>query len=213
MTEDDFETMCAHRDREDSIRGYSRSYSGFVVSVGHRPVAPTPTHRSDSPQVCEGFACRYDLVHDHKGRKEMFAKGCFDGSLHGVFMGIDHNMLSKKLGDQDDETLELFDTPVGLAFRLKLSIGDLDLLGGRDQMSTMYQERNVELRQIGNETVRVITSASLFEVSAVFSGAVTKTFAVVRNASSVGSLRDDAVCSFPSAAAFAVLQRALGRLQ
>jgi hypothetical protein len=164
---------------------------------------------SMTPKIIEGYACMYNVIHFYKNRYEMFAAGCFNGSLHGVIMHIDHNMLSKKLGDQDDGTLELFDTPVGLGFRLKVGIGDLERLGGRDQMSTMYQEREVELQTIGGKSVRVIKSAVLVEVSAVYVGNVSKTFAVVRDARSVGCLRDDATRSFPSGSAFAVLQRAM----
>jgi phage head maturation protease len=167
---------------------------------------------SKIPKVLSGFACVYNVIHRHKGRNEMFAKGCFNGSLHGVMFHIDHNLLSKKLGDQGDGNLEIFDTPIGLAFRLKLAPDDIERIGGRDQMSTMYQEREVEFQQIGNKSVRVIKSASLFEISVVYVGAVGKTFAVVRDASSVGCLSDDATRSFPSASAFAVLQRALLRL-
>ena len=173
----------------------------------------TPSKIPGGPKVLQGLACIYDLIHDHKGRKEMFAKGCFSGSLYGVMMYIDHNLLSKKLGDQDDGNLELFDCDIGLAFRLKLAPGHLVRIDGRDEMSVMYQERDVETRQIGSETIRVIKSAALIEISACYGGAVKKTFAVVRDEANVGSLRDDATRSFPSDSASAAFQRALRRLQ
>ena len=205
----DYETLTARRDAEDARRGYSIGGGGFVASVDYREVFAPPTRHSINPQVFEGYACRYDVIHDYKGGKEMFAKGCFDGSLFGVMLHIDHNLLSKKLGDQDDGNLELIDGDVGLAFRLKLAPGDLDRLGGRNEMSVRYQERDVENRTIGGDTVRVIKSASLFEISAVYVGAVRKTFAIVRDASAVGLFKDDVKAGFPSAAAFAVLQRAI----
>jgi phage head maturation protease len=167
---------------------------------------------STIPKVISGFACTYNVIHRYKGRNEMFARGCFDGSLHGIIMHIDHNMLSKRLGDQDDGSLEICDTPIGLAFRLTLAPGDLERIGGRDQMSVMYQEREVEYQNIGNGSVRVIKSGSLFEISAVYVGAVSKTFAVVRDADKVGQLIDDATRSFPSDSAFADYQRAMRRL-
>jgi hypothetical protein len=124
----------------------------------------------------------------------------------------DFNLLSKKLGDQDDGSLELFDSETGLAFRLKISTIDLDRLEGRDQMSVMYKENDIDFQTIGSESVRVIKSASLVEISAVYSGAVKNTFAVVRDADKVGKLIDDATRSFPSESAFAQMQRAILRL-
>jgi phage head maturation protease len=173
----------------------------------------TPSKISSAPKVLQGLACIYDLIHNHKGRKEMFAPGCFDGSLFGVQFHIDHDLRSKKLGDQDDKTLEVIDTPIGLAFRLKLAPGHLDRIGGRNEMSVMYQERDVATRQIGSENVRVIKSASLIEISACHGGAVKNTFAVVRDEANVGLLRDDATLSFPSDSAFAAMQRAMRKLQ
>jgi hypothetical protein len=167
---------------------------------------------SKSPKVFEGFACVYNVIHRYKDRNEMFAPNCFNGSLHGVFMGCDHNLLSKTLGDQDDGNLEIVDTPVGLACRLRLKPGDLERIEGRDQFSVMYQEREFELQTIGIQSVRVIKSAILIEISAVHIGAVGKTFAVVRDAAKVGLLKDDATRQFPSDSAFAHLQRALARL-
>jgi hypothetical protein len=116
------------------------------------------------------------------------------------------------LGDQDDGSLELFDSETGLAFRLKISTIDLDRLEGRDQMSVMYKENDIDFQTIGSESVRVIKSASLVEISAVYSGAVKNTFAVVRDADKVGKLIDDATRSFPSESAFAQMQRAILRL-
>jgi phage head maturation protease len=169
-------------------------------------------YESRKHKVLQGYACMYNVIHQHKGRKEMFEKGCFGDSLYSVFFLIDHEILSKKLGDQDDRDLELIDTDAGLAFRLALAPADFDRLGGRSEMSVRYHETVVETRKIGNETVRVIKSASLFEVSAVFEGAVRKTFAEIRDASSVGLLKDD-VKSFASDGAALKFQRALRNLQ
>jgi hypothetical protein len=209
---DDYEVMASRRDIEDARRGYSiGGGGGFIAAVDRREVATQAPirNRSANPQVLEGFACRYDEIHNHKGRKEMFLSGCFDGSLFGVIFNIDHDLLSKKLGDQDDGSLELTDNPIGLAFRLKLEPGHLDRIAGRNEMSPMYLERDVEIRQIAGQTVRVIKSASLVEISACYTGSVGKTFAVVRDAAKVGRLKDDAARSFPSDAAAAVFQRAM----
>jgi phage head maturation protease len=169
-------------------------------------------HESKRNKVLQGFACVYDVIHQHKDRKEMFEPGCFGDSLFSVFVIIDHQLLSKKLADQDDGTLELVDTEAGLAFRLTLSPDDFDRLDGRSEMSVRYHEHVVETRKIGTETVRVIKSASLFEISAVFEGAIRKTFAVIRDASSVGALKDD-VKSFASDGATLKFQTSLRNLQ
>jgi phage head maturation protease len=204
----DYETMAERREHEDARRGYSIGGGGFVAAVDHRQVVTQrPIRHSANPQVLQGFACLWDVIHDHKGRREMFAKGSFDGSLFGVMFHIDHDLLSKKLGDQDDGNLELIDTDIGLAFKLKLAPGDLERLGGRDELSVMYQERDVEIREIAGETVRVIKSAFLVEISAVFVGAIRKSFSVVRDANAVGLLKDD-VNGFASEGAAVGVRRA-----
>jgi phage head maturation protease len=211
---DHYEMMSARRDFEDARRGYSIGDFGGSISVGVSlgQQRTTIIKRSGTPQVLQGAACNYDVIHFHKGRKEMFAPGCFDGSLFGVFLLIDHDLRSKKLGDQDDGSLELIDTPTALNFRLKLMPGHLDRIGSRDSMSVSYREESVETRQIARETVRVIKKASLFEISVCHGGAVPRTFAIVADAANVGLLRDDATRSFPRDGAFAVMQRAMRKL-
>jgi HK97 family phage prohead protease len=177
-----------------------------------KQINKTYPHESLPSKVLQGLACIYDVIHSHKGRKEMFAKGCFDDSLFGVMFLIDHNVLSENLGDQDDNNLELIDGEIGLAFRLTLARDHLDKLGGRDEMSVSYQERDVEYRAIDGETVRVVKSATLIEISAVYVGAIRKTYAVVRDANSVGNLADDAK-GFAYEAAGIAFQRALRNLQ
>jgi phage head maturation protease len=169
-------------------------------------------HESKRNKVLQGFANRYGIIHVHKNRKEVFEKGCWGDSLYGVVFLIDHDVLGIKLGDQDDGTLELMDTDAGLAFRLTLSPDDFDRLDGRSEMSVMYKENVVETRTIDNETIRFIKSASLIEISAVFEGAIRKTFAVIRDANSVGLLKDD-VKSFASDGAALKFQSALRKLQ
>ena len=168
---DDYETMSSkRRDLEDAERGYSIGrFGGEITRIDHRsPPREKPSGKySDAPKVLQGFACLYNVIHSHKGRKEMFATNCFEGSLFSVMCHVDHNLLSKQLGDQDDGSLELFDSEIGLAFCLKISASDLDRLQGRDQMSVMYRENVVDFQSIGSDSVRVIKSASLVEVSAV----------------------------------------------
>jgi hypothetical protein len=210
----DYETATKSRALEDYRRGYSVSDSGGWISrVDHRRIEPTPITKSDRPKILEGFACLYDVPHHYKGRIELFEKGCFHGSLDGIFFLIDHGFATKKLGDQVDGSLELVDSDVGLGFRLKLEPGHLERLDGRDEMSVSYIERDVETRKLGNDTVRVIKSASLFEISACFVGAVRNTFAAVRDANTVGTLRDEIKDSFASESAAMHFMRTLRKLQ
>jgi hypothetical protein len=189
-------------------------YHEFQAALRQKVDRINETYRreSRSDKILQGFCCVYGVVHTYKKRREMFAKNCFCDSLYSVFALIDHEILSRKLADQDDGDLELIDTDAALAFRLTLSPDDFDRLDGRSEMSVSYIEHDVEIRIIDGETVRVIKSASLFEISAVFEGAIRKTFAVIRDANSVGSLKDD-VTSFASDGAAIKFQRALRNLQ
>jgi phage head maturation protease len=161
-------------------------------------------------KVLEGFACLYGVPHHFRGRTDIFQKNCFKGSLYDVLFGIDHQYHKPKLGRQDDGTLELFDTDVGLACRVKLlAPGDLGRLDGRDELSVSYVVHDAEIRHDG---VRVIKSAILFEISAVHVGAMRTTHALVRDANKVGSLRDDAMNGFAYDSAATAFTRALKQL-
>jgi hypothetical protein len=112
------------------------------------------------------------------------------------------------LGDTDSN-LELFDMDVGLAFRMSLSPGELKRLDGRDAMSVSYLEMGVEPRTIAGEQVRFIKSAKLNEISICYRGAVRQTHAIVRNASDVGRLCDDAKSGFVGDSAYFAVKRSL----
>jgi hypothetical protein len=160
--------------------------------------------------VLDGFACLYNIEHSYKGRREIFAPNCFAGSIHdGTMFFIDHKISTKKLGDVDDGNLELFDSPVGLAFRLKLAAGDLARLDGRSEVSVSYIERDVELRN----GVRNIKSAILFECSACHIATMRGTHCIVRDARTVGTLAHDSKNSFASDGAATKFMDALRRLQ
>ena len=111
------------------------------------------------------------------------------------------------LGDTDTN-LELVDSDVGLGFRLKLTDNALDRLDGRDRISVGYNEIDVAECTILDETVRLIKTAELVEISGVHNPAVKQTFAVVRDEADVGLLRNDVARNFPSDGAFAAMQRA-----
>ena len=86
-----------------------------------------------SAKVLEGFACLYGVEHWYwkNERFEVFQKGCFNGSLSGLWLARDHKYTERKIADQDDGSLEILDTEIGLAFRAKLKPGDLEWIDGR----------------------------------------------------------------------------------
>jgi|SRR5450631_2311712 hypothetical protein len=141
-------------------------------------------------QVAEGWACHYGVVHLNyrTGGREIFSKGCFDGTLYDCLFLRDHVLTEKALGQQSDSSLELHDSDAGLAVRLHLKDGDLERLEGRDQLSMGYHVTDATVRSDG---IRVINKAIAIESSAVHVGAVRQTFLVIRNADSVGPLEID----------------------
>lgn len=184
---------------------YGPPIGGFTLNGR----AVTQARKATSNQVLEGWACLYDVPHSYKGRTEVFSKGCFRGYLDGLFFFIDHEINKKTLGTVDDGTLEMFDTDIGLAFRLKLAPGDLERLDGRDSMSVGYREIDVEVR---TDNVRVIKSAIAVEISACFVGSIRNTFAEIKDANEVGTLSEDVKHFASDGAAFNFL-RALRKLQ
>jgi prohead serine protease len=161
-------------------------------------------------QLLEGNAVVYNVIHNYKGRRELFLPHCFDGSWEEeVFWGIDHVRTARKVGDQNDGSLELWDSDVALAFRLKLTDDALQRIDGRDEVSPSYLETEVEVRSDG---LRVIKNAILFECSSVFVGAMRNTFAIVRRADEIGPLCEDSK-NFAYHGAAHKLMSALKRLQ
>jgi hypothetical protein len=159
----------------------------------------------------QGFACLYGVPHHFRGGIDIFQRGCFSDSLrrfNDVMYGIDHQYHKPKLGRQDDLSLELVDTDVGLAFRLALKAGHLELLDGRDQVSVAYIPHDIEFR----DGVRHIKCASIFEISSVYLGAMTTTHAVIVEKKHTRSLQEDAKSGFASESAATAFIRALRRL-
>jgi phage head maturation protease len=129
--------------------------------------------------------------------------------LTTFFFGVDHRYGRPVLGTEEDGTLELADTDVGLAFRLALQPGHLELLDGRDQVSVAYIPHVTSIRDDG---VRIIKEASLFEISSVYVGAMTTTHSVIVEKKNARSLQEDAMRGFPSESAAVAFVRALKRL-
>jgi hypothetical protein len=156
----------------------------------------------------DGFACLYNVRHEFRGGTDIFARNCFSGSLYDVVFGVDHEFHKPKLGRQDDGSLELCDTDIGLCFRLAIQPGHLERLDRRDQVSVAYVPHSVEFR----DGVRYIKSASLFEISAVYVGAMTTTHSVIVEKKNARSLAEDAKHGFASESAAVAFVRALRKL-
>jgi Caudovirus prohead serine protease len=174
------------------------------------PIKPAPPFKwPASGLALEGFACLYNVRHEFRGGTDVFERNCLAGSLYDVVFGWDHRYEKPKLGKQEDGTLELVDTDVGLCFRLALQPGHLELLDGRDQVSVAYIPHSVEFR----DGVRYIKSASLFEISAVHIGAMTTTHAVIVEKKNTRPLEEDAKHGFACESAAVAFTRALKRLE
>lgn len=192
---------------------------GYITSVNNRSVKHTTPLKAATryePKVIDGNAVLYLKPHWYKDRVEVHERRCFDETLarkDRVDFCIDHDD-SYSLGNTDDGSLELIDTPKGLAFRLRVrSQADLDRLAGRTAMSIKYSEEEYEVRKVDGEDVRFVKRGKLVECSAVFQGAVPNTHLYVRDARTVGKFRDDCLTQFASDRAFVELRRALQRLQ
>jgi hypothetical protein len=77
--------------------------------------------------VIQGYAALWGVRHWYwkNERFEVFDKNCFEGSLWGTWLCRDHKLTERHIADQDDYSLEILSTDVGLAFRAKLKPGDL----------------------------------------------------------------------------------------
>ena len=158
----------------------------YVVNADGRPVRT----KSARKQVAEGWAVHYGVVHVNyqTGGREIFSKGCFDGTIYDCLFLRDHVLTEKVIGEQSDSSLELHDSEQGLAVRLHLKTGDLERLEGRTELSMGYHVTDAAIRSDG---VRVINKAIAIEVSAVYVGAVRQTFLQIRNQDDVGPLAQD----------------------
>jgi hypothetical protein len=164
-----------------------------------------------SAKIIQGYACLYGVTHWYwkNERLEVFEKGCFSGSLWGTWLCREHKYTERHIADQDDSSLELLDTDVGLAYRAKLKPGDLEWIDGRSEVSVSYVARHTEFRN----NVHVIKSAALLELSLCHVATLRETHAIVCDANSVGPLAEDARTRFPTDAAATKFIAALRRLE
>jgi hypothetical protein len=163
-------------------------------------------------KIIQGYAALYGEKNKHwywkNERFEVFEKGCFAGSLWGLWLARDHKYTERRIAEQDDGSLEILDTDVGLAFRAKLKPGDLEWIDGRSEVSVSYVSKNVEERK----GVHVIKSAAILELSLCNVATIRSTHAIVCDANSVGTLAEDAANRFAGDAAFTKVMTALKRL-
>jgi hypothetical protein len=149
---------------------------------------PVKTKSAGTIQILQGSCCFCNVPHQNYKTNvtEIFLPGCWGDTLFGVLFLRDHKLAEKAIGNQDDGTLELVDTDIGLAFRLQ---GDLEKLESRDELSVGYHVLDATIRSDG---IRLIKSAILIEVSACHVGAVRQTWSEIRDVDTVGKLADEA---------------------
>jgi HK97 family phage prohead protease len=164
-----------------------------------------------SGKLIQGYAALYDVRHWYwkNERFEVFLPGAFDGSLWGVWLCRDHRFTERKIAEQEDQSLELLSTSVGLAFRAKLKPGDVEWIDGRSEVSVSYLPKETETRN----GVHVIKKAALLEVSLCHIATLRETHATICDAANCGTLREDAATRFGTDAAGTKFMDALRRLQ
>jgi HK97 family phage prohead protease len=199
----------------DAYLERARANNAWRLPKARDPPPPKKTrvkYAGNPSQYLEGYACLYEVIHHFRGGRDIFQRACFAESLrkfNDVFYGVDHEYFEPCLGKEDDGSLQLEDSEVGLAFRLALKPGHLELLAGRDQVSVAYIPHVTSIRDDG---VRIIKEASIFEISSVYLGAMTTTHSVVVDANKVGPLVEDAKHGFACESAGVAFMRALRRL-
>jgi hypothetical protein len=165
-----------------------------------------------SAKLIQGWACLYGDKYKHwywkNERFEVFEKGAFAGSLWGVWLGRDHKYTERRIATQDDGSLEILDTEIGLAFRAKLNLGDLEWIDGRSEVSVSYVSKETESR----DGIHRIKSAAILEISLCHVATLRAGHAIVCDANSVGTLADDVRDNFASNGASVKFMDALRRL-
>jgi HK97 family phage prohead protease len=152
-----------------------------------------PEARSASQELSgiflQGFGTRYSKAHVYDRHIEVIAPGAFARTLAtkaAVRFLIGHD--EARLVATSADRLELLSNDVGLAFRLSLTYDDGELIrevksGARDGMSVAYRVECDEWRTIDGVKFRMITDATLLEISAVHRGAVKEAYVTLVDAS------------------------------
>jgi len=164
--------------------------------------------------IVQGFACLYGDKYRHyywrNDRYESFDAGCFSGSIWGTWLARDHNLAERAIAKQEDSTLELLDTPVGLAFRAKILQSAIEWIGDRREVSVSYYPTDTENRN----GVFVIKKATLLELSLCSVATIRQTHAIICDPASCGTLEEDVKSGrFNCDGAHTKMMDALRRLQ
>jgi hypothetical protein len=163
--------------------------------------------------IVQGWACLYGDKYKHfywkNERYEAFEEGCFAGSLWGAWLARDHNYTERRIATQDDGSLEILETEIGLAWRAKLKPGDLEWIDGRSEVSVSYFPKHTETRN----GVHTIVSAALLEISLCKVATQRAAHAIVCDSATCGTLAEDAASRFASDGAAIKFMDALKRLQ
>jgi hypothetical protein len=160
--------------------------------------------------VIQGYACLWGVRHWYykNERFEVFEKGCFSG-LWGVWLCRDHTYTERAIAWQENGSLEILETEIGLAFRAKIQPKDIEWIGGRSEVSVSYFPEKTENRN----AVHVIKKAALLEISLCHVATERRSHAIVCNADTCGTLAEDAASRFASDAAATKFMDAMKRYQ
>ncbi len=174
--------------------GLEFSGGGFITGIGESRAAPAREEKTKpiigkykaltGARYLQGYGALYDVPHKFEGKVDIFRPGCFARSLagpHAIRFQVSHKN-AELLGTTNDD-LEVYADEKGLAFRLRLPDTELadevktavgnGTLTGMSTGCTVHASTDFEVK---GGTVRVITDASLYEISCCENGALTEAF-------------------------------------
>lgn len=209
--------------RGGGLGGIEFGAPGRITAVAGRPItaaAPMIATKAAAPAraVVRGYASAFNKCHAHRGRVEVFWKGCFGRALtSGAAIRLLVNHDESELLATTADRLELKQDDVGLAFRCPLPPGAIGenvagqiAAGELGGMSVGYEVVADETKRIDGVDLRIIRDARLDEISLVKTGAVAEAFAVLADGDTSRPL-DYLIKSgvLSRDAAFVAMQRAL----
>jgi HK97 family phage prohead protease len=163
-------------------RRQQRAYAAFGYNVS-KEHDNEPERRA----VLAGLATKFDEPFVHDGQIQMLAPGVFASSLKSgqrIALQLDHDDGTAAASTANG--LELEESDVGLLFRLDMrrtrnasAIHSIVDGGNRACVSVAYQVERDKSETYGAHKVRVITQASLKEISLVRRGVVGAAFAFI----------------------------------
>lgn len=138
-----------------------------------------------SGMIVRRYATRYHKVHSYKGRFETFEPGVFANSLlrADTVRLLDMHDESKLLAATNGGGMTIGSDDVGLSFVAEIADSELGQSvyqsiksGLKLGVSVGYSETEHRELKLAGETVRVITAATLSEISIVKTGAVERAY-------------------------------------